>query len=77
MTGDSTIILGIEILQRSPLLSVVVGIHIPLGLACVVFGAIAMFSESAGAAIRRSARFITGARWPLASATVPVCDALG
>jgi uncharacterized membrane protein len=46
MTDDSTIILGIEIPSSDPLfLSVVVGIHIPLGLACVVFGAIAMFSE--------------------------------
>ena len=46
MTDDSTIILGIEIPSRDPLfLSVIVGIHIPLGLACVVFGAIAMFSE--------------------------------
>jgi hypothetical protein len=46
MTGDSTIILGIEVPSTDPVfLAVVVGIHIPLGLACVVFGAIAMISE--------------------------------
>jgi len=46
MTGDSTIILGIEIPSSDPLfLSVVVGIHIPLGLACIIFGAITMLSE--------------------------------
>ena len=46
MTGGSTIILGIEIPSSDPLfLSVVVGIHIPLGLACIFFGAITMLSE--------------------------------
>jgi len=38
--------LGIEIPSSDPLfLSVVVGIHIPLGLACIIFGAITMLSE--------------------------------
>jgi uncharacterized membrane protein len=46
MTGDSTVIFGIEIPSSDPVfLAVVVGIHIPLGLACVVLGAVAMFSE--------------------------------
>jgi hypothetical protein len=46
MTGDSTMILGIEIPSTDPVfLAVIVCIHIPLGLACVVFGAIAMISE--------------------------------
>lgn len=46
MTGDSTIILGIEIPSTDPvLIAVIVGIHIPLGLACVVAGAVAMLSE--------------------------------
>jgi len=46
MIGDSTMILGIEVPSSDPVfLALVVGIHIPLGLACVVFGAIAMTSE--------------------------------
>jgi uncharacterized membrane protein len=45
MTDGSTIILGIEIPSSDPLFLSVVAIHIPLGLACVVFGAITMFSE--------------------------------
>lgn len=47
MTGDkSTVILGIEIPSTDPVfVGVIVGIHIPLGLACVVAGAIAMLSE--------------------------------
>jgi hypothetical protein len=46
MTGDSTIVSGIEIPSSDPVfLAVVIGIHIPLGLACVVFGAVAMISE--------------------------------
>jgi hypothetical protein len=46
MTGDSTIILGIEIPSTDPVfIGVIVGIHIPLGLACVVAGAVAMLSE--------------------------------
>jgi hypothetical protein len=46
MTGESTVILGIEIPSTDPVfLAVVVGIHIPLGMACVVVGAVAMLSE--------------------------------
>jgi hypothetical protein len=46
MTGASTVILGIEIPSTDPVfLAVVVGIHIPLGLTCVVAGAVAMLSE--------------------------------
>jgi hypothetical protein len=46
MTGASTIVLGIEIPSTDPVfLAVVVGIHIPLGLTCVVAGAVAMLSE--------------------------------
>jgi hypothetical protein len=45
MTGDSTVILGIEIPSTDPVfVGVIVGIHIPLGLACVVAGAVAMLS---------------------------------
>lgn len=45
MTGNSTTILGIEIPSTDPVfLGVVVGLHIPLGIACVVSGAIAMVS---------------------------------
>ena len=46
MAGESTVILGIEIPSTDPVfLAVVVGIHIPLGMACVVVGAVAMLSE--------------------------------
>jgi uncharacterized membrane protein len=46
MAGASTVVLGIEIPSTDPVfLAVVVGIHIPLGLACVVAGAVAMLSE--------------------------------
>ena len=46
MTGESTVFLGIEIPSTDPVfLAVVLGIHVPLGLACVVVGAIAMLSE--------------------------------
>lgn len=46
MTDDSTIVAGIEIPSTDPVfLTVVVGIHIPLGIVCVVVGAVAMFSQ--------------------------------
>jgi hypothetical protein len=46
MTSDSTVILGIEIPSADPVfLALVVGVHIPLGLACVTIGAAAMLSE--------------------------------
>jgi hypothetical protein len=46
MTSDSTVILGIEIPSTDPVfVGMIVGIHIPLGIACVVAGALAMFSE--------------------------------
>ena len=45
-TGDPTSIFGIEIPSADPVfIAVIVGIHIPLGLACVVAGAVAMLSE--------------------------------
>jgi hypothetical protein len=44
-----TRILGIEIPSADPaFLAVVVGIHIPLGLACVVAGIVAMLSPKGG-----------------------------
>jgi hypothetical protein len=47
MTGaDATIVAGIEIPSTDPVfLSIVLGVHIPLGLACVGIGAIAMLSQ--------------------------------
>jgi hypothetical protein len=46
MSGESTIIFGIEIPSTDPVfIAVIVGVHIPLGLACVVAGAVAMLSE--------------------------------
>jgi len=46
MTDGSTAILGIEIPSTDPVfVGVIVGVHIPLGLACVVAGAVGMLSE--------------------------------
>lgn len=47
MTGaETTIVAGIEIPSTDPVfLALVFAVHIPLGLACVVVGAIAMLSE--------------------------------
>lgn len=46
MTDGSTTPLGIEIPSTDPIfLAVVLGIHIPLGIACVVGGAAAMLSK--------------------------------
>jgi hypothetical protein len=45
MTGDSTVIFGIEIPSSDPVfVGVIVGLHIPLGIACVVAGAVGMLS---------------------------------
>ena len=44
--GETTIVAGIEIPSTDPFfLAVVLGVHIPLGLACVATGAIAMLSR--------------------------------
>ena len=62
MTGDTTVILGIEIPSTDPVfITVIMGIHVPLGLACVVAGAAAMLSEKRRATIRRPVRSIIGA----------------
>jgi uncharacterized membrane protein len=46
MTSDSTVIFGIEIPSTDTIfVGVVVGLHIPLGLACVVAGAVGMLSQ--------------------------------
>jgi hypothetical protein len=43
--GDTTIVAGLEIPSTDPVfLAVVFAVHIPLGLACVAIGVIAMFS---------------------------------
>jgi len=45
MAGDSTALFGIEIPSADPVfVGTIVGIHIPLGLACVVAGAVGMLS---------------------------------
>jgi uncharacterized membrane protein len=44
--GETTIVAGIEIPSTDPVfLAVIFVLHIPLGLACVGFGAVAMLSE--------------------------------
>ncbi len=46
MGGETTIVAGIEIPSTDPVfLGVIFGVHIPLGIACVAIGAIAMLSE--------------------------------
>jgi hypothetical protein len=43
--GDMTIVAGIEIPSTNPVFLTVVGVHILLGLACTVTGALAMLSR--------------------------------
>lgn len=47
MTGaETTVVAGIEIPSTDPVfLAVILGVHIPLGIACVAIGAIAILSE--------------------------------
>jgi len=45
MTDGSTTLVGIEIPSTDPVFLTVVGIHIPLGLACATIGALAMLSK--------------------------------
>lgn len=46
MVDASTTVLGIEIPSTDPVfIAIIVGIHIPLGLACIAAGAIAMLSR--------------------------------
>ncbi|MGA7490076.1 MAG: hypothetical protein WBW74_24400 [Xanthobacteraceae bacterium] len=46
MASNATIVFGIEIPSTDPVfIGMIVGVHIPLGLACVVAGAVAMLSE--------------------------------
>ena len=44
LMDNSTFILGIEIPSTDPVFLEIIAIHIPLGLACVIAGAIAMLS---------------------------------
>src|SRR5450432_4598879 len=43
--GDMTIVAGIEIPSANPVFLAVVAVHVLLGLACTVTGAIAMLSQ--------------------------------
>jgi hypothetical protein len=45
MSDGSTTLIGIEIPSTDPLFLAVVGIHIPLGLTCVILGAVAMLNK--------------------------------
>lgn len=44
MSSDTTMVAGIEIPSTSPIFLTVVGLHVLMGLACVVAGAVAMLS---------------------------------
>ena len=77
--GETTIVAGIEIPSTDPVfLAVVLGVHIPLGIACVAIGAIAMLSPKRRG---RHSRFGTIYFWCLlalsASATFLSFDASG
>ena len=59
--GDGiTHLAGIEIPSTHPVFLTVVGVHIVLGLACTVTGAIAMLSQKRAVAIPGTARSIFG-----------------
>jgi hypothetical protein len=45
MSDGSTTLIGIEIPSTDPFFLTVVGIHIPLGLICVIVGAVAMLNK--------------------------------
>jgi hypothetical protein len=45
MTVTTTIVAGIEVPSVSPVFPTVVGFHVIAGIACVIAGMIAMFSE--------------------------------
>jgi hypothetical protein len=45
MASDITVVAGIEIPCVSPVFLTVVGIHVLLGIACVITGVMAMLSE--------------------------------
>ena len=45
--SDVTVIAGIEIPSTSPIFLTIVGLHIAVGLACVIAGAVAMLSPKA------------------------------
>ena len=78
MTGDVTTVAGIQIPSTDPLFLAVIGLHVLLGLACVVSGAVAMLSvkgpgrhPTAGkiyywsiAAVFASATALSMVRWP-------------
>lgn len=78
MTGDSTVIFGIQVPSADPIfVGVIVAVHVPLGLACVTAGAAAMLSKkragrhpTAGKiyywclfALAASATFLSAMRW--------------
>ena len=66
-TSDVTVIAGIEIPSTSPIFLTIVGLHIALGLACVIAGAIAMLSRKARG---RHPTFGTIYYWCLAAVVV-------
>jgi hypothetical protein len=63
MTEEITNVAGIEIPSTDPIFLTVVGVHVLLGLACVVTGAIAMLSQKRPA---RHPRYGTIYFWCLA-----------
>lgn len=77
MTGDTTVVLGIEVPSISPAFVTVVGFHVLIGLSCVVTGIVAMLSQKRQgrhptfgtiyywclAAVAASATALTVVRW--------------
>jgi hypothetical protein len=60
---DRTSFAGIDIPSTNPVFLAVVGIHVLLGLACVIAGAIAMLSQKRAGRHPASEPSISGA-WP-------------
>ena len=64
MLSNGTIVAGIEVPSTSPIFLTMVGLHVLLGLACVVTGAVAMLSPKRQG---RHQRFGTAYFWCLAA----------
>jgi uncharacterized membrane protein len=78
MTGDTTIVAGIEIPSVSRVFLTVVGIHVLLGIGCLITGFMAMLSEKRRgrhpqlgtiyywclSAVFATATFLSVMRWP-------------
>ena len=70
MTGDTTVVAGIEIPSADPVFLAIVAVHVALGVACVVAGAVAMLAPKREG---RHPRFGTIYFWCLAAVFATAC----